>query len=76
MKREAAGSSKTLTLLYKATRRHVPSHLILYREIVAAYCENDTNHPNKHCGQNEMFFSGKAYVNTVTTFLSQFNVKV
>jgi translation initiation factor IF-1 len=33
-----------------------PNQLMLFREAVAVYCENHTEHPNTLCGQNAEFY--------------------
>jgi hypothetical protein len=40
-----------------------PSRLMLFRERVAVYCENHTEHTDTLCGQNAEFW----YVNSVRT---------
>jgi hypothetical protein len=37
-----------------------PSRLMLFRETVAVYCENHTEHTDTLCGQNAEFFHVKA----------------
>jgi hypothetical protein len=37
-----------------------PNHLLLFRETVAVYCENHTEHINTLCGQNAEFCYVKA----------------
>jgi hypothetical protein len=37
-----------------------PNRLMLFREIIAVYCENRTKHINRVCGQNVEFFNIKA----------------
>jgi hypothetical protein len=37
-----------------------PNRLMLFRETVAAYCENHTEHANTLCGQNAEFWYIKA----------------
>jgi hypothetical protein len=34
-----------------------PNRLMLFREIIAVYCENHTEHINTLCGQNAEFLS-------------------
>jgi hypothetical protein len=37
-----------------------PSRFLLFRETVAVYCENRTEHTDTLCGQNAQFFKVKA----------------
>jgi hypothetical protein len=37
-----------------------PNPLMLFREIIAVYCENHTEHINTLCGYNAEFYYGKA----------------
>jgi hypothetical protein len=47
-----------------------PNGLMLFREIIAVYCENHTEHINTLCGQNAKYFiTLKQVVRTVTTVL-------
>jgi hypothetical protein len=46
-----------------------PSRLLLFRETVAVYCENRTEHTDALCGQNVEFLYLKAGVHIVTTRL-------
>jgi hypothetical protein len=47
-----------------------PGRLTLFRERVAVYCENHTEHIKTLCGQNAQFFSGKVvlFTETLSTF--------
>jgi hypothetical protein len=42
---------------------------MLFREIIAVYCENHTEHINTLCGQNAQFTCVKKVVYIVTTGL-------
>jgi hypothetical protein len=44
-----------------------PNRLMLFRETVAVYCENRTEHTNTPCEQNESFSVLKHVVHIVTT---------
>jgi hypothetical protein len=46
-----------------------PNRLMLFRETVAVYCENHTEHTDTLCGQNAHFCMLKEEVHTVTTRL-------
>jgi hypothetical protein len=37
-----------------------PNRLMLFREIIAVYCENHTEHTTTLCGQNAEFIYAKA----------------
>jgi hypothetical protein len=37
-----------------------PNRLMLFREIIAVYCENHMEHINALCGQNSEFFNVKS----------------
>jgi hypothetical protein len=42
---------------------------MLYRDTIAAYCENRTEHTDTLCGQNADFCTLKQVVDTVTSAL-------
>jgi hypothetical protein len=46
LKNQFSTSQETLRLRYK------PNRLMLFRETVAVYCKNHTEHTNTLCGQN------------------------
>jgi hypothetical protein len=58
-----------------------PNRLMLFKEIIAVYCENHTEHTNTLCGQNAEFSSyltGKRNITATKTNgkQSQFIVRV
>jgi hypothetical protein len=46
-----------------------PNRLMLFRGIIAVYCEIHTEHTNTLCGQNAMNLMSKRMVHIVTTVL-------
>jgi hypothetical protein len=67
-------SSSESTVQFVPHRKHYvsatkPNRLMLFREIIAVYCENHTEHINTLCGQNAVILMLKQVVHMVTTVL-------